>query len=522
MRRAVFLILLATSHVAVAAQGEVRLAVVVGSNEGLPEDEPLRFAESDAARFRDVLLQLGGVDSRALFFSRGQSAAHVRRQLQMVKALAESLPSARSTVTLLFYFSGHGDEEAVHLPGGKLPLPELRALLDAIPARLRISFLDSCRSSASTKGVRRGPEFMLTAPVGSPAGTVEMRAASSGEAALESSELAGALFTHYLASAMRGAADFDGDGQVTLAEAYAYAFRRTLMRSGASGAFQRPALGADLAGAGEVVLTRLARASSTLELPTAAGDHYLVFAVPSGAVMAEISSATERMVALPAGRFIVQRARGGRFAVTSVDLSFGGSQTLVDSDFEEVSRRATAARGPAQLRPWLIVVGAGGEWATAGQEANGTALRVSAAVSRAMGPVRLAAEVSYSGGPVETAGFTGTQWGVGLSPLVGAGWVWRHAQLAAVVGVDLRLSTQTLSRRDAVALPWLPASETRWYTSLGPRGGLQLGVPVGHHVSVELSTNLSVMMRRETSEWAGTQLRVRPFGSVQLGVGYRP
>ena len=40
--------------------------------------------------------------------------------------------------------------------------------------------------------------------------------------------LGGSLFTHHLLSAMRGASDSDGDGQVTLFEAYSYAYERTL------------------------------------------------------------------------------------------------------------------------------------------------------------------------------------------------------------------------------------------------------------------------------------------------------
>jgi hypothetical protein len=50
---------------------------------------------------------------------------------------------------------------------------------------------------------------------------------SSGEAAQEWSFLRGSLFTHHLLAALRGAADIDGDGRVSLSEAYTHAFRHT-------------------------------------------------------------------------------------------------------------------------------------------------------------------------------------------------------------------------------------------------------------------------------------------------------
>ena len=44
------------------------------------------------------------------------------------------------------------------------------------------------------------------------------------EAALESAEIEASFFSHHLISGLRGAADTSGDGLVTLAEAYQYAF----------------------------------------------------------------------------------------------------------------------------------------------------------------------------------------------------------------------------------------------------------------------------------------------------------
>jgi hypothetical protein len=42
------------------AFAEQRYALVIGSNPGWSQDRPLRYADSDAERVRDVLVSLGG------------------------------------------------------------------------------------------------------------------------------------------------------------------------------------------------------------------------------------------------------------------------------------------------------------------------------------------------------------------------------------------------------------------------------------------------------------------------------
>lgn len=58
--RALAGLLLLTSGAAVA-QGPVRVLVSLGSNYGRPDDVVLQHAEADAARVRDVFVELGGV-----------------------------------------------------------------------------------------------------------------------------------------------------------------------------------------------------------------------------------------------------------------------------------------------------------------------------------------------------------------------------------------------------------------------------------------------------------------------------
>ena len=94
-----------------ASAGTERIAVVVGNNVGLGVQPPLRYAESDAAKIAQVLIELGGVASDNLTLLRGESLAQVRHALDALVARVVALRAGDRTtrVLLIFYFSGHSD-----------------------------------------------------------------------------------------------------------------------------------------------------------------------------------------------------------------------------------------------------------------------------------------------------------------------------------------------------------------------------------------------------------------------------
>src|SRR5207249_4450049 len=126
----------------------------------------------------------------------------------------------------------HADTEHLHLRGTHLPMDELRRAVADSPAGARVLVLDACRSGALTrvKGGRPAPSFDVRAEAvsGGPQGFVILTSSAAGEASQESDKLGASFFTHYLASALIGASDRNGDGVVTLAEAFSYAADRTV------------------------------------------------------------------------------------------------------------------------------------------------------------------------------------------------------------------------------------------------------------------------------------------------------
>jgi hypothetical protein len=317
-----------------AALAEVeRYAVVVGNDLGLPPDVPLRYAEVDAARVASVLQEVGGVRPENTVLLQGKDADTVRRALIAVNERVRS--AGRSTV-LLVYYSGHADAGALHLGTSRLELAELEQLVRGSAAAFRLLVLDSCRSGALTrvKGGTPIPPFdiQLGERVAGE-GAVFLTSSSASEDSQESDELKGSFFTHALLSGLLGAADENGDGKVTLDEAYRHAYEATLRASSRTlSGTQHPTFQYDLRGAGDLVLASLDARSPTrawLELPP--GKTWLVFQENAeGAVVGEVSSTGRvRRLSLRPGRYFL-RGRGPEVLLEGTVVVAPGSTVTVD------------------------------------------------------------------------------------------------------------------------------------------------------------------------------------------------
>ena len=242
------------------ARAEQRYALVIGANPGWPRDRPLRYAENDAERVRDVLVSLGGFSPDGVELLRDPDVADVRASLrQLARRARDSAPDD----TLVFvYYSGHADEQHLHLRGEQpLSHQELQDALRDLPATIRLAVIDACKSGAVTrKGGHPAGEFDVDIVHPRLSGMVLLTSSGADELSQESRSLGGSVFTHHLVSGLRGAADEDADQRVTVAEAYHYAYERTRADTATTGALQRPAFRDELSGQGELVLTQLAAA----------------------------------------------------------------------------------------------------------------------------------------------------------------------------------------------------------------------------------------------------------------------
>ena len=256
----------------------------------------------------------------------------------------------------VFLFAGHGDAETLHLGQTRVSRAELQRQLESWPATLRVVVLDTCRSQGGIpRGVRRTGGFDVALDREAAAqGTVIISSTNVGEPALESDEVRRSnSFTHYWLSGLRGAADSDSDGRVTVAEAYAHAYRHTVRRSAATtAAVQHPMFEMDLTGTGDIVLTDVAGARSTLIFTPERDVRYLIYQLPSGAVLAEVDATVDRQtrLALPAGRLLIQRRAGSHYGVLEVLLHPGRTRTMTPDEFLALPYQEVARRGGRTVR----------------------------------------------------------------------------------------------------------------------------------------------------------------------------
>jgi hypothetical protein len=352
--RASFVVLALCALTSTSSLAE-RLAVVIGNNVGERSELPLRFAEDDAVRVGDALVAVGGLDAGDVSVLRGANVTAARRTVLAMNERLRQTPTADST--LVVYYSGHSDAQALHLGDTAFPLRELEQLVRSSPARFRVLIVDSCRSGVLTraKGGRTASPVDISAVSegnSDDEGMVILTSAAAGEDAQESDALQGSFFTHHLVSALLGAADDNSDDVITLAELYRYAYEHTIRDSSQSMlGVQHPAYRYDLRGSGDVILSRLSsrQAWGLLRLP-ADIDVTLFAGERSGRLVAEFRRGGGKgALAVRPGRYFV-RARGDRVMWEgSVDVGVQSPYMLDLNTLERVEYARLARKGGVDL-----------------------------------------------------------------------------------------------------------------------------------------------------------------------------
>lgn len=316
--------------------------IVVGNNRGDADEIQLLYGERDAREFAEVLRTQGNIASDRVRILIDESAETVRRALVNVNAGLRARSADGKTTALLVFYSGHADAESLHLRGTRLPIEELRGLVSGSPATMRLLVVDACRSGAVTrvKGVRSVPEFAIKLEDRVEAeGTAMISSSTAGESSQESDRLRASFFSHHLVNALRGAADRNGDGRVTLSEAYAYSYAQTLRSSGQTLQLQHPTYAYDVKGSGDLVLTTLSGAEHNLgRLRLADASMYLVTEErESGAVVAELTTTRNQgVIALPRGKYFIQRRGSYEFREYQIELVPGQEVDLASLPYRSV------------------------------------------------------------------------------------------------------------------------------------------------------------------------------------------
>jgi hypothetical protein len=335
-----------------------RFALIASSNDGGRSRVTLRFADSDARSMADVLRELGGLRQSDLILLTGATRSSLQAAFARLRILLAAAPPDAARREILIYYSGHSDQEGLLLGDERVSYAELRQLINGTDADVRIAILDSCASGSliRLRGVIRRPAF-LSDLSSNARGDAFLMASSADEPAQESDRVGAAFFTHSLVSGLRGGADASGDGLITLAEAYQFAYHEVLARTErTAAAAQHPTYDFRLAGQGDLVLTDLRSTSAILVLAEdVAGRVYVRNA--GGRLVVELRKGTpHRMrLALGPGSYRVALEDNGPIRQAAVTLAHGQTPSLSRAQFLDVPVQPTVTRGGASgpQRPGL-------------------------------------------------------------------------------------------------------------------------------------------------------------------------
>jgi hypothetical protein len=252
-------------------------AVVIGvgqyNSSAIPQ---LRYTVPDAELVHRLLIGQGGFKKEnVLLLTDKTERKPTLRDLKW--ALGTFLArSAKKDDLIVIFFAGHGapeidprgaesdglakylvpsDADPNDLYSTALPMDEFQTIFDRIEADKVVVFLDACYSGAAggrtfasrrTRAARVDELFLdrLTRSKG----RAIVTASRANEVSLEVPELGHGLFTHYLVQGLRGAADLDRDGIVSLQEVYQYLEQQVAQKSRSIGGNQHPVMKGEIEG----------------------------------------------------------------------------------------------------------------------------------------------------------------------------------------------------------------------------------------------------------------------------------
>ncbi|MDB5105979.1 MAG: peptidase caspase catalytic subunit p20 [Fibrobacteres bacterium] len=357
-----------------------RHALLVGNNYGGADVDSLRFAQTDARRFQDVLTRLAGFDAADVQVLMDCDSAGLDRALQAMKKKltrgpvpgkgagisgSPMAPSAAATRAagapapapdgddlFLFYYSGHSDRDALRLGATRFPLEKLRESFQAVPSQVKIGIFDACQSGMLT----RFKGGSATRPISLESlknvyGQVIIASSAMDERSQESDQLEGSVFTHHWLNGLRGSADLSGDRKVTLNEAYQYAYQMTIETTSRTRAgIQHPAYQFRIYGEGDLVLADLTQGSGGLVFGFRQDGKYLVVDKRRGSILADFYKGPDRelLISLPEGEYNVLKVEKDQWRVADVSVSAGRVSDFSPASLKKQAQVVNQIKGSLQ------------------------------------------------------------------------------------------------------------------------------------------------------------------------------
>ncbi len=238
-----------------------RYALVIGANDYVDEQIPdLAACENDAKALHALL-----VDPKIGLFPRDNVKVLTGKQVtkrNIIDALDQLARRAGPDDLVLIFFSGHGatdnrsraywvmhDTEVSKLRATALPESDVTELIGEIRTKRLVTFIDACYS-ASTANVSQAKaliELGKVYPKFEGEGRVAITASRGDQLSVvirdkQHPGFGYSAFAWHLLGALRGEADVNADGVITVDETWAYVKDRTERTSRLQGGLQQPQL----------------------------------------------------------------------------------------------------------------------------------------------------------------------------------------------------------------------------------------------------------------------------------------
>jgi caspase domain-containing protein/glucodextranase-like protein len=251
-------------------------AVVIGvgryESGGIPR---LRYSVPDAEAVHAALLANGYKKDNIVLLTDRTDRKPTLKNIKW--ALGTFLSrAARKDDTVVIFFAGHGapeidprgverdglakylipaDADPDDLFATALPMDDLQTIFSRLESERVVAFLDACysgqaggRTFAAQKTRALSVDDLFLERLARAKGRAIITASGASEVSIELAELGHGLFTYFLVQGLKGAADADHDGIVTLDELYSYVQNQVGRKSRAVGGNQHPVMRGELMG----------------------------------------------------------------------------------------------------------------------------------------------------------------------------------------------------------------------------------------------------------------------------------
>ena len=229
-------------------QGDV-WAAVIGIN-GYPNARPLKYAVNDALAFKHYLKNNIGLPEDHIFYL----TEHDATKDNILSLLGTKLKRKTSREdTVIIFYAGHGavetdpsnpdgdgfekyllpyDADLNDLYTTSISMDEVRKIFQRISADRLIFIADTCYSGASggrtmvASKTRANLSDKFYERISKGKGRVIISSCSANEVSKEDDNLQHGIFSYYMLEGLKGRADQDGDGIITVSELFSYISRK--------------------------------------------------------------------------------------------------------------------------------------------------------------------------------------------------------------------------------------------------------------------------------------------------------